>query len=157
MKFTIEQIAIVPRNPVAAIELLDALGAKEWAMDHVQALGDVFGAGPQFNEADLAFNYQLGRDDGKPLEFEVLKYTIGDNWMHGRFGVSHLGMHCTEAQLAEFHNFFAARDIEVAQEVDTQSHTNPVIAGKRRYKYTIFNTRHILGVDLKLIVRKDYE
>jgi hypothetical protein len=30
-----------------------------------------------------------------------------------------------------------------------------VIAGKRNYHYTIFATRHILGVDLKFIVRMD--
>ena len=41
----------------------------------------------------------------------------------------------------------------MAQEVFTESHTNPVIAGKRSYNYVIFDTREILGVDLKFIVR----
>ena len=45
------------------------------------------------------------------------------------------------------------RGIKVAQEVFTKSHTNPVIAGKRKYNYVIFDTKEILGVDLKFIVR----
>jgi hypothetical protein len=37
----------------------------------------------------------------------------------------------------------------------TISHTNPVIAGKRWYTYVIFDTRSILGIDLKFIVRRE--
>ena len=90
MKFQIEQIAIVPKDPIAAKKLLSEIGATEWSEDHVVATGNVF---------------------------------------------------------------FANRDIEVAQEVFTDSHTNPVIAGKRSYNYVIFDTKNILGVDLKFIVR----
>jgi hypothetical protein len=36
------------------------------------------------------------------------------------------------------------------------SHTNPVISGKRWYNYVIFDTKEILGVDLKFIVRKEH-
>lgn len=156
MQFHIEQIAIYPNDPVQAIKLLKDLGAEEWAHDHVHALGEVFGIHTK-NEADLAFNYQLGREDGKPLEFEVLHYTDGIHWMHSRFrpGVSHLGMHCTPEDLARFRIFFATRGIGVAQEVLTQNHTNPVIAGLRWYQYVIFDTFAILGVDLKFIVRRE--
>lgn len=152
IKFRIEQIAIAPYNPEAAIELLTALGAGEWAKDHVVASGEVFGWG-QKNEADLAFNYQLCTG-GK--EFEVLHYTKGINWMDWRGNtVSHLGMHCTAEELVEFKEFFSRRHIGIAQEVVTSSHSNPVIAGKRTYNYCIFNTKKILSVDLKFIVRID--
>lgn len=152
MKFQIEQIAICPRDRDRALWLLQALGAYEWAHDHVVALGRVFGIQSR-NEADLAFNYALGRQD-KPLEFEVLNYTHGPNWMATRAcGVSHLGMHCTHEDLIKWRSFFTSLNIAVAQEVVTESHTNPVIAGLRRYNYVIFNTWPILGVDLKFIVR----
>lgn len=154
MKFSIEQIAICPADPAAAKELLTAIGAASWAEDHVVATGKVFGhAGT--NEADLSFNYDIfsGR------EFEVLDYTSGPNWMEdlirGRNSVSHLGMHCTAEELVQWREFFAARNIVVAQEVMTDSHTNPVIAGKRWYNYVIFDTKNILGVDLKFIVRRE--
>lgn len=154
MKFIIEQIAIVPKDPVAAKALLADIGAVEWAEDHVVATGKVFGK-EGTNEADLSFNYDIF--GGK--EFEVLNYTTGPNWMdaptRGRNSVSHLGMHCSAEELVKWRAFFTERGIHVAQEVFTDSHTNPVIAGKRWYNYVIFDTKDILGVDLKFIVRKD--
>lgn len=156
MQFKIEQIAICPAHPALAIELLRELGLTEWANDHVVAEGRVYGDFVGENEADLAFNYQAF--GGK--EFEVLNYTNGENWM--KYGtrpnsVSHLGMHCTAEELVEWREFFRQREIYVAQEVFTKSHTNPVIAGKRSYNYVIFDTKSILGVDLKFIVRIDLD
>jgi hypothetical protein len=151
-KFVVQQFAICPTNPAAAIELLTALGAEDWARDHVVAQGEVFGKTECRNEADLAFSYTLAPDK----EFEVLHYTTGHNWMGELLrwnSASHLGMHCSEEELAEFRAFFKERGIPVAQEVFTESHTNPVISGKRWYHYVIFDTRHLLGIDLKFIVR----
>jgi hypothetical protein len=153
-KFIVEQVAICPRSPEAAIELLTALGAGDWAKDHVHAKGEVFGS-PEQNEANLAFNYQLL---GGAKEFEVLNYTEGWNWMSEPSRInsaSHLGMHCTAGELEEYKAFFRDRGIPIAQEVVTQSHTNPVIKDLRRYNYCIFDTKDILGIDLKFIVRID--
>lgn len=153
MNFFIEQIAINPIDPIAAKKLLSEIGAAEWAEDHVKASGYVFGL-PGLNEANLSFNYSLGRRDGAQLEFEILEYTTGENWMQRRpHSVSHLGMHCTAEALQKWRDFFHQRGIGVAQEVVTDSHTNPVIKDSRRYNYVIFDTAAILGVDLKFIVR----
>lgn len=158
MKFRLEQIAISPIDPVAAEELLTAMGAEEWARDHVVAHGEVYSQ-EGGNEADLSFNYALFNQD-KPGEFEILNYTQGRNWLDGTSranSVSHLGMHCTPMELVEWREFFAARGIGIAQEVFTKSHTNEIIAGKRWYNYVIFDTKLILGVDLKFIVRLEKE
>jgi hypothetical protein len=153
MKFKIEQIAICPADPERAIALLTKMGAETWARDHVVARGNVYDGKDVSNEANLAFNYEL-LDGAK--EFEVLHYTKGHNWMqYHACSVSHLGMHVTADELLLWREFFAAEGINVSQEVMTQSHTNPVIAGKRWYNYVIFNTRGILGVDIKFIVRRD--
>lgn len=152
MKFQIEQVALCPADPAAAKALLSEMGLSEWAEDHVVASGHVFGA-PGTNEADLAFNYQSDEMQ-KPMELEVLHYTKGDNWMsRSAPRVSHIGMHCSAEELSEWRAFFAERGISVAQEVFTESHSNPVIAGKRWYNYVIFDTYEILGVDVKFIVR----
>lgn len=153
MKFFIEQIALCPKDPVAAKKLLSEIGAATWHDDHVVAQGLVYGL-PGTNEADLSFNYEafLGR------ELEVLNYTDGPNWMEEPSrvnSVSHLGMHCSAEELVQWRAFFAERNIPVAQEVMTQSHINPAIAGTRWYNYVIFDTKDILGVDLKFIVRRD--
>lgn len=160
-KFKIEQIAICPADPEKAIKLLTEMGAGEWARDIVVATGDVHPtsdfSNPKTNVANLAFDYELGAV-GKPVEFEVLHYAAGQNWMAAHDpSVSHLGMHCTTVELSEWKRFFSARGIKIAQEVKTQSHSNPVIAGKRWYHYCIFDTREILGVDIKFIVRRDQQ
>lgn len=152
--FKIEQIAISPPESGPAMDLLKEIGATEWSVDTVVAEGSVFGDYAS-NKAELNFNYDVC--DGK--EFEVLKYIGGPNWIAASVGnypcVSHLGMHCDAEELHLWKQFFAKKQIRIAQEVHTISHTNPVIKGKRNYHYTIFATRHILGVDLKFIVRMD--
>jgi|TARA_A100000172_G_scaffold73986_1_gene55792 hypothetical protein len=152
MKFTIEQIAICPKDPIAAKNLLIEIGAVDWVEDHVIATGLVYDEHGT-NEANLSFNYDIF--SGK--EFEVLDYTSGNNWMdsekRGRNSVSHLGMHCTADELVLWRSFFKIRNINIAQQVFTDSHTNSAIAGKRSYNYVIFDTKEILGVDLKFIVR----
>lgn len=155
-QFRIEQLALYPSDPEAAMELLTAMGAGEWAKDTVKAAGTVFGT-EGANEGALAFEYQMLEP---ARELEVLAYNEGPNWMDLRSNadphrVSHLGMHCTLEELEEWHAFFAGRGIGVAQQVWTSSHTNPAIAGKRWYLYVIFDTHAILGVDIKLIVRRD--
>ena len=152
MQFFIEQIAIAPRDPVAARELLAALGLTEWSEDTVTAAGQVANE-PARNKAQLAFNYQAAPDN--KLEFEVLHYTEGLNWLMLRptWGVSHFGMHVNAEELLAVRQLMHERGIRVVQEVVTQTHTNPVIAGKRHYQYVIFDTHTILGVDLKFIVR----
>jgi len=154
MKFIIEQIALHPRNPEAARALLSGMGiAKEWIEDHVCATGAVWG-NPSSNEADLQFNYEALQ---QARELEILHYTKGERWLgDSESCVSHIGTHCSEEELAEWKKFFEARFIEIAQEVNTTSHSNEAIKGKRSYHYCIFNTVDILGVDVKFIVRSDH-
>jgi hypothetical protein len=155
LSFRIEQIAIAPKNSKAAIALLAALGLTDWVKDTVSARGEVRGVDGAYNAAELSFNYQAAPDDGK-LEFEVLDYKVGPNWLAGKAqSVSHLGMHCTDEELEEWRKVFEQHKIGVAQEVKTEAHSNPAIKDSRRYHYVIFDTRHILGVDLKFIVRHD--
>lgn len=157
MNFKIEQIAIAPKDPERAKQLLADMDIHMTVNDHVTAEGTMFGCARVRNEADLAFNYDA-IDATNGGEFEVLNYTAGENWVdesRGRNIVSHLGMHVTAEELVAWRLFFAQRNIGVAQEVMTISHTNEAIKDKRRYNYVIFDTAEILGVDLKFIVRID--
>lgn len=160
LHFKIEQIALCPKDPGLARQILADLGLTEWSVDNVFAYGEVYSK-PGGNVALLQFNYQAGNgtDEGadKPLELEVLHYEHGPNWMQGRENsVSHLGMHVTAEQLLHFRSYFESKGIRVAQEVFTKSHTNPHIATSRRYNYCIFDTHQLIGVDLKFIVRMPY-
>ena len=130
--FRIEQIAIAPSRsmPGEARKLLREIGANEWSSDTVEASGSVFGVGCD-NAADLEFNYQIC--EGK--EFEVLHYHDSMNWLSYSAGesptVSHFGMHCDAQELKLWKAFFAKRNIRIAQEVITNSHTNPAIKDTR--------------------------
>ena len=155
--FKIEQIAINPPNRAKAKELLIALGLTTWIEDHVAATGSVFGQAAT-NEADLSFNYSAFGGN----EFEILSYTDGESWLDDHkfdrtSSVTHLGTHCSEAELDGYKQFFHSRQIEIAQEVNTLSHTNTYLAENcRKYHYCVFDTKPILGVDLKFIVRIDH-
>lgn len=151
--FKIEQVALHPKDPEAAIKLLTDMGAGDWARDVVVAKGKVFGGEEATNVANLAFDYTMLNNEAH--ELEVLNYAAGDNWMQGANRASHLGMHCDSWELDEWRKFFRNRGIKVAQEVKTVSHNNPVIAGKRTYSYVIFDTHDVLGIDIKFIVRHD--
>lgn len=149
MNFKIEQIAIIlPTINKGGKELLAAIGLNEWTRDIVIADGTVKGI-PALNKAELNFNYQVGEN----LEFELLEYTVGDNWRSGHSGVSHFGMHVTAGELEVWRALFDSHKVPVVQEVKTVSHTNPKIKDSRRYHYVIFGTRPMIGVDLKFIVR----
>lgn len=155
VNFNIEQVALFPPDPERAKQLLADMGLTDWAEDVVLASGVVKIDGERIavcpSIGQLSFNYQALN---AARELEVLHYTEGKHWMMGReHAVSHLGMHCKEAELTQWREFFAARQIGVAQELWTQEHSNPAIQGKRWYHYVIFDTRPILGVDLKFIVR----
>jgi hypothetical protein len=149
----VDQVAICTKDPAFAIGLLNEIfGSDEWHKDRVVASGEVFGQ-PAINEAHLAFNYQLMKGG---IEFEVLHYKAGDNWVQNLNPcVSHLGVHVE--QLGPVRERLMKMGLDIIQEVATESHTNPAIKDNRRYLYTIFATRAYLGFDLKLIQRMPYE
>lgn len=155
MEIKIEQVAIATNTTEQADKIIDGykdLGFDEWVFDVVTAEGTVFGK-PVTNVARLAFNYQMGH------ELEILTYLAGDSWHDRRCQSmtypfqSHMGLHVTEQEMISWKRKMKNRKIDIAQEVYTLSHTNPHIAGKRKYHYVVFDSRHKLGFDLKLIER----
>lgn len=175
MQFKIEQVALAPAFTNRALRLLQRIGLGDFVADTVVAEGRVFNE-PAENTALLRFNYAADRNfigntpkpagSTTPLELEVLTYVKGPNWVDAirvnmdapaMSMVSHFGMHVTEEELEQFHAIMVSEGVEIAQEVNTKSHTNEHIANSRRYHYRIYATRHILGVDLKFIVRKSID
>lgn len=157
-QFKIEQLAL--RLPTSdgqrkiAMDFLARCGMSDWVLDSVEATGTVMGRASR-NRATLQFNYSAF--DGK--ELELLRYEKGTpNWLdsvdQGSALVSHIGMHCSEEDLAEWRRVMADFNITLAQEVWTDSHSNPRIRGCRRYHYVIYDTRELIGVDMKFIVRR---
>lgn len=156
MKFQIQQIALAINRAreTEALALLKAIGIEDWVSDTAHAKGKVLGELAAANEAKLMFNYTAL---GDARELELLQYTRGANWlMHeAQPRASHFGMHVTEEELTQWRALLAVEHkLPLVQEVFTQSHSNPEIAGKRWYHYAIFGARHLIGIDLKFIVRR---
>lgn len=150
----IEQIALINDSGNSLYHGLSLLGAKEWSHDVVTTLARVGNDAPAEQQAILHFNYEV--IPGK--ELELIHYTSGTNWLErakARSGLSHMGMHVNSIDGASIMLYNAVgKELEIAQEAVTMSHTNPIIKDTRRYRYRIFNTRKLLGFDLKFIERR---
>jgi hypothetical protein len=164
----VDQVALHIADNVRphALALLADLGLTEWVTDIARAEGTV-GEESATNAAELSFNYDFFRNDGKPVEFELLRPVEGPCWLshtdvtgqaldspfRPASSVSHFGFHVdNDEELAKVDETMRRYGILCAQDVTTTSHTNPGTVG-RRYRYKIYRTRRILGVDLKFIRR----
>lgn len=162
LQIKIEQIAFASPNPQNTKKLLSSLmGMGDWTEDQVTTKGfllDEDGKDMAIeNTANLSFNYSGG------IEFEVLQYIDGPNWLEERCKpipnapwpvLSHIGMHCTDKELEHWMVVMSAANVQILQDVTTISHTNPfLLETGRQYRYVIFGTEELLGFDFKLIVR----
>lgn len=145
LNMKIDQIAFIAHNPADVFKIKSRLGLldADWVEDDVVASGEVFGV-KGTNTAKLLFNYDNG------IEVEILQYLEGPNYAEDIPGgqLCHIGMHYTgEGKVPTFPG-------EIAQRVETQTHTNPyLLEQKRHYRYTIYDTRHMFGTFMKVIER----
>lgn len=146
----IHQIAFAARTDEdeEAIKRMLKLRSAEWVEDEVVAEGFVNGR-PGRNRAKLLFNYSTGR------EIEILRYIEGPNYLDAAGIISgnicHIGMHYEPDRWTATAPTF---DTAIIQQVETLSHTNPhVVESKKHYRYSIYDTRPVLGVFMKIIER----
>ena len=160
----IDQIAIgvftdaQVNNYIAGIDNLLTLGvASDWIYDDVTFDGHVSGKPVSGTVAALNFQNDLIIGD---VQFEILHFTKGDNWHRERYSqnqlpfISHFGFHVdSRERFDEIRLFFKERGIKEIQIANTTHHTNANIPLDRSYHYIIFDTLHVFGFDLKMILR----
>ncbi len=157
----IDQLAFLARTDQdeAAIKNMLRLSKARWITDTVVAKGYVRGGNKtrhdtfeSVNTATLQFNYDLG------IEVEILRYTEGHNYPdEGKVQSCHLchvGFHINRGkELPKGMPGFVFQ-MPIIQEVWTQTHTNEyLLSTGRKYHYTIYDTKPLLGVYLKVIER----
>jgi hypothetical protein len=152
VKFQIEQIALMAptiEDRDKAARFLEACGLTDWICDRVHAIGNVKDVYNCANTAQLWFNYQA--QPQRELELELLAYESGPNWLdaHQVPVASHIGMHCTEGELEAWDRLINSFGIRKVQDVWTQKHERTA----QKYHYAIYDTRALIGVDMKFIVR----
>lgn len=151
----IDQLAFIARNDTdeLLIKRLLRLQDADWVEDHVVAEGYVRGfPGVQSNTAKLLFNYDLG------IEVEILRYTEGPNYPEvggvPQGHLAHIGMHVEKGKDISGSLKGLVFSCAIIQQVETKEHTNAfLLETGRRYRYTIYDTKPLFGVYLKVIER----
>lgn len=151
----IDQLAFIARtdHDEWLIKRLLRLQEADWVEDHVWAKGYIRGHGEDcHNKAKLLFNYDLG------VEVEILRYTEGANYpdiggvTSGH--LAHVGFHVEKGKSIPDAMKDFVFSTSIIQQVETYRHTNPfLIETGRRYRYTIYDTKPLFGVYMKVIER----
>lgn len=149
----LDQIAFAAHSDedVENIKRLLRLEKANWIVDEATAKGQVpgtFYGVPAFGEnvARLEFNYDFG------IELEILRYLKGHNYLDafGVTGLCHLGCHLRTGCQPPIN----LTGIQIVQQVQTTAHTSAYLQQTgRKYRYTIYDTRKVLGVFFKVIER----
>lgn len=137
-----------------AVGYWKSLGYTNWIKDTATLKGVLYGE-PVETSALMLFNYDI-----MPMELEFLSYHGPSRWHwvpdYKSPFVSHMSVYTDDVirdtrrmterlGFAPFHRFI------------TQSHTNPGVAGKKRFIESIFGSHEILGYDIKLIQKVPHD
>lgn len=153
-KLKFHQVAIYCWNPLLQVQWWEDNGFGDWHFDQALLVGQDRGVQVS-KKATMAFNYDI-----MPLELEYVSYHGPRNSVDERSGsvpfLSHLstivedvddemGRIEKETGLRPYHQFV------------TEGHTNPKVKFKKRFKEAIYDTRFVLGFDIKLIQRVPWD
>lgn len=146
------QVAIYHADPESAVLEWSDLGYDKWTSDTATLVGTEWGD-PSQKEGEMWFNYDI-----LPMELEYVKYntpfrhTLDDRDGHPPF-ISHMSTYVEDLdeKLEEIEQTIGIRPYH---EFQTHDHTNPtVVERKLRFKEAIYDTRRLLGYDVKMIQR----
>ena len=147
--YQFHQVAIFTDDQGAALWQYYKLGYERWIHDTAELKGLLHGE-EVITKADMAFNYDI-----MPMELEFLTYH-GPNRhaQEGRTGripfISHMSVYVDDVR-AEASQLYTNHEMLPYHRFITQNHSNPNVIGKKRFIECIYDTRVLLGYDLKLI------
>jgi hypothetical protein len=148
------QVALYVGDHDLALALYQNMGYTEWV--HDEAILDGYACDDRtVLKGRMSFAYNML--EGK--ELEILTYETLRGQSHHELGgrvpgppfISHLSAHTEDIE--QVHLCALRMGLQVIHSFQTFNHTNPAIAGKRRFAEAILGTRHILGYDIKFIER----
>ena len=149
--YQFHQIAIYAAHQDDAVEFYRNLGHNDWIEDYASLVGWLDGELVE-TQAHMQFNYDI-----MPMELEFLTYS-GPNRhaAQGRDGevpfISHMSVYTDDVfeiikqfRMKPYHRFV------------TRNHANPGVAGKKRFIECIYDTRNVLGYDIKFIQKVPWD
>jgi hypothetical protein len=171
----IDQVFNIPKNPLGVdfyqvgvyCESLDVIsefmadsaldfGADEWVIDMAVHYGELLGHEPHqwepiYITAHMAFNYQMIPG----IEFELMYWEgkPGSLLRHPYAGYGDAQVVCltykVEDTFAEENRLRREFDLRPSYRFMSQTHLNPAIAGKARYRDTMYDTMDRFGFDIR--------
>lgn len=149
------QVAMYCPMHLHAVDAFKNMGYENWSHDtaYLVGIGDFHGLNLK---GTMSFCYDF---IGGGQELEVVTYD--GNSHHHREGriryssdpfISHMSAHVDNA----FTNaivYSKKLGVDIIHTFETFNHTNPAIAGKKRFREAIIGTRHLFGYDVKFIER----
>lgn len=163
LEYQFHQVAMYYPTRGQAYDAMNMWGGMghEFAADNATLRGSSLKDGEwvhSVTRAHMSFNYTI-----MPMEFEVLHYSDGDHrYAQPGFGgapfLSHFSVY-TENLEREAGELADVLGFGPYYRFTTEGHTNPRVKGKKRFTETIFDTRNLIGADLKFIqkVAWDYQ
>ncbi len=164
--YQFHQVAIFcPEGAQQSADHWRSLGYENWIVDHAELKGKMLTSDGDYEDvvtkAVMMFNYDI-----MPMELEFLEYDgpsryVGEVELAKKFHVepfiSHMSVY-VEDVIWGSHRMMEMLGYPPFHRFITQNHTNPGVAGKKRFIESIFDTRSLLGYDTKLIqkVPDDY-
>lgn len=146
------QIAIYHHDPEMAMEEWCEMGFNNWTGDRAELVGTEWSM-PSSKVGTMWFNYDIA-----PLELEYVKYnreyrhSADDRDGHPPF-LSHMSTYCEDVYSVAYRLWSQYRLVPYHRFV-TKNHLNPYVLEKGiRFMEAIYDTRNLLGYDVKLIQR----
>lgn len=155
--FTFHQVAMYTNSQTDAIQRLMDLGYLDWTYDTAVLHGERYVGGqwrPVETLANMAFNYQV-----MPMELEFLTYDGQSDHRHQERArlsavpfISHMSVH-VDSVVETMRTMLEEHSMTPCHAFVTHAHTNPHIAGVKRFVECIYDMRADLGYDIKCIER----
>lgn len=149
------QVAIYSANVFESVNMWKDMGYEDWTYDEAILSGTEWGK-PGSKKAFMAFNYDI-----LPNELEFVHYSAPTRHLQDeRDGnppfISHMSVMVDDVQW-ETLRIFNRFGMKPYHEFLTGHHTNERVKGRKRFKEAIYDTRGLLGFDLKLIQRVPWD
>lgn len=143
------QVAIYTEDQGKAVSEYVKLGYVDWIHDEAELCGLLYGQ-PVKTKARMSFNYDI-----MPMELEFLTYYgpsrhTSDSRKGDKSFISHMSTYVDDIR-EDVGLLFDEYGMKPYHRFITQNHSNPAVAGKKRFIEAIYDTRSQLGYDLKLI------
>lgn len=162
--FQFHQVAIFcPKGVEAAVDHWWKLGYTNWIEDNAELKGILHMTTPARDQYDVAvlttarmlFNYDI-----MPMELEFLEYSGPSRWSEIPSDadpfISHMSVYVDDV-IADTSRLTTLLGYPPFHRFITQNHSNPGVRHKKRFIESIFDTRHLLGYDTKLIQKVPWD